>query len=1080
MMRKIIGSSLKFRLLVVVAAAGMIVAGVVRLQNMPVDQYPEFTPPSVEIQTEALGLSAAEVEQLLTVPLEADLLNGVAWLDKIRSESIPGLSSITLLFEPGTDLLRARQMVQERLSQPNAIPAVSKAPVMLPPVSSTSRVMMIGLSSDKLSLIDMSVLARWNIKPHLMGVPGVANVSSFGQREREIQVQVDPQRLKDSNVSLAQVVSTAGNSLWVSSLSFLEASSPGTGGFFDAPNQRLAVRHVSPITTPADLARVPVEAGDEKAPIGANGEPLRLGDVTTVVEDHQPLIGDAIVNGKPGLMLVVEKLPTAHTLDVTKGLEAALNDLRPGLSGLTMDSKVFRPATFIDKAVHDLGVSLLIGFGLMILALALLFYQWRTALVAVVSIASSLVAAALVLYLRGSTMNALVFAGLAVALGAVIDDAIIGTEHVSRRIWEHRQEGKGQSIAATVLEAMVEIRSGLVFATLIVVLPLAAVFFLTGLGSAFGRPLALSYMLALAVSMVVGVSVTPALAAVVFSRAPLLRRESPVIGWLGRHYHGLLSRAIRTPRPALLTLAVLALAGLVVVPQLRQSPVPTFKETDFLVELDGPAGTSLTEMDRITATASQELKAIPGVRDVGGHVGRAVTSDRVVSPNASVLWVSINPQADYDKTVAAISQVVKGYPGIDSDVKTYSENRIKDVQGAADEAVDVRLFGQDLDVLRAKAEDVTHALSGIKGIVGLHAELPHLEPTLQVEVNLEAAKVAGIKPGDVRRAAATLLSGVQVGSLFQEQKVFDVVVYGAPAIRQNVSTIRNLLIDTPGGGHVRLGDVAAVDVKPSPNVIERDAVSRRVDVTAGVRGRGRDAVLADVRHSLAKVQFPLEYHYELVGNYADRQAVQHRLLLIGLAAALGIFLLLQAALGSWRMAGLLFLTLPVALVGGALGVLADGGTLELGSLVGLLTVFSIAVRNGVILIKRYQQLERQGGGVDASTLVVVGARERLAPILLTATATALVFAPFVLLGDLPGHEIVHPMGAVVLGGLAASTVLNLFLVPALYLRFGYGRGQAEEIDLRDLWEDVVDVTDRTVSVTTPGVGSEALEEAGQQ
>jgi CzcA family heavy metal efflux pump len=1079
MMRKIIGSSLKFRLLVVVAAAGMILAGVVRLQKMPVDEYPEFTPPSVEIQTEALGLSATEVEQLLTVPLEADLLNGVAWLDKIRSESIPGLSSISLLFEPGTDLLRARQMVQERLNQPNAIPAVSKAPVMLAPVSSTSRVMMIGLSSDTLSPIDMSVLARWNIKPRLMGVPGVANVTSFGQRERQLQVQVDPQRLKDSDVSLAQVVSTAGNSLWVSSLSFLEASTPGTGGFFDAPNQRLAVRHVSPITTSADLARVPIESADEKpAPVGADGEPLRLGDVTTVIEDHQPLIGDAIVNGKPGLMLVVEKLPTAHTLEVTKGLEEALDDLRPGLAGLTLDPTIFRPATFIHNAVHDLGVTLLIGFGLMILALALLFYQWRTALVAVVSIASSLVAAALVLYLRGSTMNTLVFAGLVIALGVIIDDAIIGAEHVSKRIWEHRQEHSDQSIAATVLEAMLEIRSGLVFATLIVVLPLLPVFFLTGLGSSFGRPLALSYVLALVVSMVVAATVTPALTAVVFSRAPLLRRESPVMGWLGRHYHRLLSRALRTPRPAFLALAVIALAGLVVVPQLRQSPVPTFKETDFLVELDGPAGTSLTEMDRITASASQELKAIPGVRNVGGNVGRAVTSDRVVSPNSAVLWVSVNPRADYDKTVAAIRQVVKGYPGIDSDVMTYSENRIKEAQGGADEAVDVRLFGQDLDVLRSKADDVTHALSGIKGIVGVHAELPHLEPTLQVEVNLEAAKAAGIKPGDVRRSAATLLSGVQVGSLFQDEKVFDVVVYGTPAIRQNVSTVRDLLIDTPGGGHVRMGDVATVDVKPSPNVIERDAVSRRIDVTAGVRGRSRDAVLADVRHSLAKVEFPLEYHYELIGNYAARQGVQHRLVLLGLAAAIGIFLLLQAALGSWRMSGLLFLTLPVALVGGALGVLADGGTLELGSLVGLLTVFSIAVRNGVILIKRYQHLERQGGGVDATTLVVVGARERLAPILLTATATALVFAPFVLLGDLPGHEIVHPMGAVVLGGLAASIVLNLFLLPALYLRFGYGRAQAEEIDLRDLWEDV-DVTDRTLAVSQLGVGSEALE-AGRQ
>ena len=355
MTRRVVAASLKFRLLVLVAAVGMLVVGVTTLGHAPVDTYPEFTPPSVDIQTEALGLSAAEIEQLITVPLEADLLNGVAWLQTIHSESIPGLSSIHLIFEPGTNLLKARQMVQERLNQPAAIPSVSKPPVMLPPTSSTSRVLMIGLSSDQLSLIDMGVLARWTIKPRLLGVPGVANVAIWGQRERQLQVQVDPQHLKDESVSLNQVVSTAGNSLWVSSLSFLEASSPGTGGFFDAPNQRLAVRHVSPINTAAELANVPVEPTDEKpAPKGPDGAPPRLGDVANVVEDHQPLIGDAIVNGKPGLMLVVEKLPTGNTLAVTQGVEEALDALRPGLPGLNIDTSVFRPARFIHHAIHEL------------------------------------------------------------------------------------------------------------------------------------------------------------------------------------------------------------------------------------------------------------------------------------------------------------------------------------------------------------------------------------------------------------------------------------------------------------------------------------------------------------------------------------------------------------------------------------------------------------------------------------------------------------------------------------------------------------------------------------------------------
>jgi CzcA family heavy metal efflux pump len=1050
MTRHVIAASLKFRLLVLAAAAGLLVAGVVTLAHAPVDTYPEFTPPSVEVQTEALGLSAAEIEQLITVPLEADLLNGVAWLKTIHSESIPGLSSINLTFEAGTDLLKARQMVQERLNQPAAIPSVSKPPVMLAPTSSTSRTMLIGLSSDKLSLIDMGVLARWTIKPRLLGVPGVANVAVWGQRERQLQVQVDPKKLQDKGVSLAQVVGTAGNSLWVSSLSFLEASSPGTGGFFDAPNQRLAVRHVSPINTAAELARVPVEAADEQpAPKAADGSPLRLSDIADVVEDHQPLIGDAIVNGKPGLMLVVEKLPTGNTLAVTKGVEEALDSLKPGLPGLDIDTRVFRPAQFIHHAVHDLSRTMAVGFLLLLVALALLFYQWRTALVVVVSVVTSVVAAALVLHLRGSTMNTLVFAGLAVGLGVVIDEAVIGAEAVARRVAASPSGDahRGDALVSGVLDSLTAVRGGLLFATVIVVTPLLPVFFLDGLGSHFGRPLALSYALSVAAALVVALTVTPALSLALFHRAPMLRRESPIIRRLGGGYERLLARTTRTARPAVLGIIALAVAGIVVVPQLRQSPVPLFKETDFLIELDGPPGTSLPEMDRITERVGEELRGIPGVRQVGGHVGRAVTSDRVASPNTAVLWVSLKARAGYEETVAAVKKVVKGYPGLDSDIMTYSEERLNEAKVGGDEPGVVRLFGQDLDTLREQAQTVKAALGDVKGLTDLHADLPRVEPTVQVEVDLEKAKASGIKPGDVRRSAATLLSGLQVGSLFQEQKVFDVVVWGTPGARENLSSIRDLLIDTPGGGHVRLGDVANVNIKPSPNVIERDAVSRLVDVTAGLHGRDRDAVLSDVRSRLAKLTFPLEYHYELVGDYAHRQQVAHRILLSGLVAALTVFLLLQAIFGRWRLAALLFAALPLSLVGAAVAVRIDGGTMELGSLVGFLSVFGIAVRNGVVLLRRFQHLERHDGVPFGAGLVITGARERFAPTLISAAATGLFFLPFGVFGDLPGHEIVNPMGGVILGGLVTSTFVTLFLLPALYLRFGSGQAEEREAEV---------------------------------
>ena len=431
MMRWLIGSSMQLRFLVLILAAVLLVVGAAQLRAMPVDVYPEFNPPLVEVQTEALGLSAAEVESLITTPMEADLLNGVAWLDRIYSESVAGLSRILLLFEPGTDPIRARQMVQERLTQAHALPNVSKPPVMLQPLSSSSRVMMIGLSSKDVSPIQIGVLAHWNVKPRLMGVPGVANVAIWGQRDRQLQVQVDPEQLKAKGVTLQQVIETTGESLWVSPLSYLESSSPGTAGWIDTPNQRLGIRHLLPIVTPEDLAKVPV----------VESEGLRLGDVARIVEDHQPLIGDAVVNNGPGMLLVVEKFPGANTLEVTQGVEAALEAMRPGLAGIEIDSTLFRPANYIEQATGNIATALLIGAILALLALGAMFFGWRTALVSLLAVPFALVAAVLVLYLRGATFNMVILAGLAIALGVVVDDAIVDVEHIARRIRQAGREG---------------------------------------------------------------------------------------------------------------------------------------------------------------------------------------------------------------------------------------------------------------------------------------------------------------------------------------------------------------------------------------------------------------------------------------------------------------------------------------------------------------------------------------------------------------------------------------------------------------------------------------------------------------
>jgi CzcA family heavy metal efflux pump len=1069
MMRKLINTSLRLRVLVTVVAAGILFAGVTQLRDARVDLHPEFTPTIVEVQTEALGLSAQEVEQLITSPTEADLLNGVAWLDSIRSESVPGLSSIVMTFEPGTPLYRARQVVQERMSQAFALPGVSKPPQMLQPVSSTSRTMMIGLSSKTLSLIDISQLARWTIKPRLMGVQGVANVSTFGHRERQLQVQVDPKGLNEKGVALSDVVEATGNALWVSPLSFLEASTPGTGGFIETDAQRLGIQHVSPIESAGDLAQValpPKEGG------GAAGASLRLGDVAKVVEDHQPLIGDATLDGGQGIVMVVEKLPGANTVDVTKGVEEALNILRPGLKGLELDTTLFRPADYIQDAKSNVGLAMLAALLLLVAVVAFAFYHWRAALVSVVTVVTSLVAASLVLHLRGHTFNSMVLAGLAIAVGAVVDDAISGTERVLRRL---RESGE-KPVVSTIGEATLEVRGSLLYALVFVLLPIVPVFFMGGIFGAFGRPLAISYALALATSMVAALMLTPALSLLLLSRTAGAR-ESGLLSRLQGRYEGLLRRMLSTPKPALITVGVLVVVGLVALPSLRRSTLPELKERDFLVELEAAPGTSLQKMKEISDDVSGQLRAVPGVRKVASHAGRAITSDKVANVNQADLWVSLDPDGDYGKTVKAMKKVVAAQNGgLDKDILTYTQARLKDVKSSADAPIVVRVYGNEHEALSAKAKEVGEAVGKVKGIKDLQVEVPVSEPTLEVEVDLEKAQKFGVKPGDVRRTAAYLLAGVEVGQLFYDQKIFEVVVWGTPEIRQDEAAIRNLLIDTPTGGQVRLEEVADVRRVNSPDVVEREGAFRRIDVSASVTGRSRSAVAADVREALNRMTFPLEFRAELLGTYSDKKAAENRLLWLAALAALGMVLLLQAAFGSWRLGFLFALALPVALVGGVLAALAGGGTVTIGSAVGLLTVLGIAARNGIVLIRRYQQLERREGQAFGLDLVLKGARERLAPTLTTALATGAVFLPVVVLGDRAGYEVLHPMGIVILGGLVTATLVNVFVTPGIYLNFGNVKTDTE-IDLT-LFEEELILPDRQPAVPTNGEAPAPLAGAG--
>ncbi len=1041
MMSWAVRSSLRFRFLVVAIAATLLVVGFVQLPNSKVDVFPEFAPPKVEVQTISLGLTASEVEQLVTVPLEQPL-NGLANLDIIRSRSVPQLSSIEMIFEPGTDLLKARQEVQERIATVTpTLPTWASPPFLIQPLSATSRVMKIGLSSDTLSTIQMSSTAYWKIRARLLRVPGVANVPIWGEQLEQLQVQIDPVKLRAHNVSLDQVMGVTADSLDAGLLRFSEGGFIGTGGAIETPNQRLNVEHTLSIRTPEDLAKVPIRAN------AADGRALTLRDVADVKIDHQPLIGDSVINGGPGLMLIVEKLPWANTLDVTEGVEAAMEELAPGLPGMEVDTTIFRPATFVEMSIDNLTEALLLGSLLVVIVLALFLFSWRSALISLITIPLSLTASALVLYWRGTTINTMVLAGFVIALGAVVDDAIVDTENIVRRLRQHRREGGDRSTARVIFDASLEVRGAVVYASLIEALALLPVFFLTGLTGSFFRPLAVSYALAVVVSMLVALVTTPALSLILLRKAKLERRESPLVGWLQRGYSRALGAVVRKPLGAYVASALVLVAALGVVPRLGQELLPEFKERDFLMHWVGKPETSQPEMFRISKAAADELQAIPGVRNFGAHIGQAFLMDEVVGMNFGENWISIEPSADYEETLAKVQEVVDGYPGLRRDVQTYLKDRIREVLTGSSETIVVKIFGDNLETLRTTAGQVQEMMAQVPGVVEEEVELQSDVPQVEVQVDLAKAQSFGLKPGDVRRAAAAMVASEEVGDIFRGGKAYDVHIWTTPASRNNLTAIRQLPLDTPDGRKVSLSDVADVNIKPTPNQIHREAVSRTIEVGANVEGRDLGSVAKDISDGLEDLALPLGYRAEVSGEYQERQSADRRLVLYGSIAAVGIFFLLVTSFRSARLAALSFFSLPMALLGGILAAFAFGnGIISLGSLVGFFTILGIVARNGIMQVSHFQHLEREEGETFGPGLVVRGATERLAPILMTALTTGLALVPLLIAGNIPGQEIEYPMAIVIIGGLVMATLLNLFVVPSLYLRFGKSRRERAQVE----------------------------------
>jgi len=1024
-MRWIVATSLRFRYLVAGLAVALLYFGVTLAGSQKLDAFPEFAPVSVEIQTNCLGLSPSQIEALTTVPLEA-ALHGVPGVYDIRSDSEPQLSAIYLYFK-GTNVMHARQLAQERIqATAHTLPSWCDVPQMYPIVSATSRVMQIGLSSETVPLMDMSMMAQWQLRPRLMDVPGVANVAIWGEKPKQLMVEADPARLARNHVAMDDLMTAASNAVDAGELGYTTGAAVGSLGLVQAPNQQIDVHNIQPITTPQQLARVPLSV--------RQGKILNLGDVSDVTWGYPPLIGDAVINGGPGLMLVVEKFPGANTLDVTNGIDKALSAMAPSMPGVHINNQIFRQASFIQIAIHNLSQSVLLGCILVVFVLLMFLFQWRAAVVSLLAIPLSLAAAEIVLVALGTTINTMILAGFAVAVGVVVDDAIIDMENIVRRLRAWRTAGRMISPFHVVLAASLEVRVAIFYATLINIIAVIPVMLVGGLTGAFFEPLALAYALAVLASMVVALTVTPALGYILLRDARLKEAEPPVVRVAKRGYSRALSGALRAPGYAFGVVVIAALVGGFAYPHLGEDLFPSFKEPDFLMHFVTKPGTSVTEQDRMVASLQDQVLKVPGVSTAGSHVGQALLGEEVSGVNFSETWLSLKPGTNYDATVNKLRNIADSYPGAFSDVQTYLHERIDEVlTNGTTEDVAVYIEGPDINTLATLGNELSARMAKLHGLQDVQPAPLEFIPQANVTVNTATAAKYGLSPGDVRREAAIMMASEPMSELAYNDQLIVVAAWTTAAARNSVTALKQLPIDTPSGGHVALGKVATVAIAPTPSQIIRVNGTRMQEVDANIAGTDLGTAAGEVQSLLKSFKLPAGYTASLQGESVERASAQQRLEWLGLAALIVILLLLQAAFRSWRLALMLLITLPIALVGGVLAAWGVLGTITLGALVGFFTVLGIAARNGILMIAHFKHLEEEEGVPFGRDLVVRGASERLSPILMTALATALALVPLIIYGDQPGQEIEYPMAIVILGGLATSTLLNLFVLPSLYL-----------------------------------------------
>jgi CzcA family heavy metal efflux pump len=1019
MLNRIISYSLHNRLLVIAVSAILIFWGTYSASKMEVDVFPDLTAPTVVVLTESHGMAPEEVERLVTFPIETSV-NGSGNVRRVRSSSSAGISIVWVEFDWGTDIYKARQIVSEKISiVANQLPSGVSAPIMAPQSSIMGEIMLISVTAKKMNQLDIRTIADWNIRPLLLSIGGVSQVVVIGGEYKQYQILASPQKMKSYNVSLSELLKASK-----------EANTNASGGFMQEYGNEYIVRGIGRTNDLIDLGKSVIKTQD--------GIPIKLEDVAELKIGSSIKIGDGSLKGSPAVIMTVMKQPGTNTLALTDKIDQSLFELKKSLPGdLQINTHIFRQSDFINASIGNIKKTLIEGSLFVVLILFLFLMNWRATVISLVAIPISLITAILVLKWFGFTINTMSLGGMAIAIGDLVDDAIIDVENVFRRLKENAAKPRElqKNKIKVIYDASVEIRTSVINATFIIIVAFIPLFFLSGMEGRLLAPLGIAFIVALFASLIVAISITPVLCSYLLTGDKMLERqhkESWLVRKLSSLYENSLNMAMRYKKPILGVSLALFVASLILLGSLGRSFLPEFNEGSLVVSVTSMPGISLEESNKIGVQVEKTLLTVPEIKITTRRTGRAELDEHAQGVNASEIDAPFElKDRNRDDFMKDVRQKMASISGANITIGQPIGHRIDHMLSGTRANIAIKIFGTDLGTLQNLSNEVKKSIEGIEGMVDLNSEPQIQIPQIQIKANRSMLGKYGITIGEFAEFTDVAFAGEKVSEVYEENKRFDLILRFDEDNRGKMEHIKNTLIDAGDGQKIPLSYVAEVVSTLGPNTINRENVQRKTVVSANVAGRDQKSVVDEMRTKIeTEVKLPEGYRIEYGGQFEAEKEASRTLVLTSILALLVIFFLLYQEFKTVKISTIILLNLPLALIGGVLSVWLTSGMLSIPAIIGFITLFGIATRNGILLVSHYQMLQKQGMALKDT--IITGSKDRLSAILMTALTAGLALIPLAMGGDLPGNEIQSPMAKVILGGLLSSTLLNLFVVPIVY------------------------------------------------